>query len=331
MRTVPVQIVCRHCAEPYRTTVRGGNTRCPHCRTSRHVRVDQQWEGPVTPDLSGAASRAVEVATRPAVWVECRCGHEWQSRARDRMTIRCPECGTGQRVPYRTHANTGAVPEGRLPRPALAPSWPRTTRARTVPVWEPDDGPDDEPEPDESPRSSLTDWMRSGGREELTRAFPPGGLAGILATLGSQAPAAPAPARRAAARRPARPARPTAPNPPALLTDAPTSPAGTTLRPVDPQTLPARELRRRDDVCQIVRSLSSTLLVWHNQPPGHCEALDLDQPTDRRRCPGTAAFAVRFENGPTGADAFTCAEHARPLASIADRAEYITTTIYRLK
>lgn len=329
MRTVPVQIVCRNCAEPYRTTVRGGNTRCPHCRTSRHVRVDQQWEGPVTPDLSGAASRAVEVATRPAVWVECRCGHEWQSRARDRMTIRCPECGTGQRVPYRTHANTGAVPEGRLPRPALAPVWPRTTRTRTAPAWEPDDGPDDEPEPDEPPRSSLTDWMRNGGREELTRAFPPGGarsgLPGILAALGGRVPTAPAPARRAAARRPARPA---APNPPAIL---PTVQAGAAAGPIDPQTLPEPELRRRDDVCQIVRSLSAYLLVWHNQPSGHCEALDLNQPTDRRRCPGTAAFAVRFQNGATEVDAFTCAEHARPLASIADRAKYINTTIYRLK
>ena len=93
MRTVPVQIVCRNCAEPYRTTVRGGNTRCPHCRTSRHVRVNQEWEGPVSADLSGAASRALQAAARPPVWVECGCGHSWQSRAKDRMTIRCPECG----------------------------------------------------------------------------------------------------------------------------------------------------------------------------------------------------------------------------------------------
>lgn len=330
MRTVPVQIVCRACAQPYRTTVRGGNTRCPHCRTSRHVRIDQEWEGPVTPDLSGAASRAVEVATRSAVWIECSlCDHSWQSRAKDRMTIRCPECGTGQRVPYRTHANTGPVPEGHLPPPPRAPAPPRTirpTRARTAPAWGPDDDPEDEP-----PRSSLTDWMRNGGREELTRAFPPGGLTSILAALGGQAAPAPAPARRAAARRPARPARPAAPNAPALLPTVPTSPAGGALGPIDPQTLPTRELRRRDDMCQIVASLYSSLRVWHNQPPGHCEVLDVDQPTDRRRCLGTPAFAVRFQNGATEVDAFTCAEHARPLASIADRTPYINTTIYRLK
>jgi hypothetical protein len=81
----------------------------------------------------------------------------------------------------------------------------------------------------------------------------------------------------------------------------------------------------------MVRSLSSSLLVWHNQPPGYCEALDTNQPSEHQRCPRTAAFAVRFQNGTTEADAFTCPEHARPLASIADRAEYITTTIYRLK
>jgi hypothetical protein len=81
----------------------------------------------------------------------------------------------------------------------------------------------------------------------------------------------------------------------------------------------------------MVRSLSSSLRVWYNLPPGYCEALDIDQPSDRQRCPGVAAFAVRFRNGTTEADAFTCAAHARPLAAIADRAEYISTTIYRLK
>ncbi|WP_106971913.1 hypothetical protein [Streptomyces sp. NRRL WC-3774] len=287
----------------------------------------------MTPDMSGAASRAVEVATRPAVWVECRCGHEWQSLARDRMTIRCPECGTGQRVPYRTDANTGPSPEGYRPPPPP----PRAPRVRPAPVWEPDDDPEDEWEPDEPPRSSLADWMRSGGRNELARAFPPGGaprggLAGILAAFGARTPAAPAPApapapaRRAAAPRPARPA---VPNPPAL---APTAPAGAaSVLPVDPQTLPEREQRRRDDVCQMVRSLGTSLLVWYNQPPGRCEALDTNQPSDRQRCPGIAAFAVRFRRDVTEADAFTCAAHARPLAATADRAPYITATVYRLR
>lgn len=327
MRTVPVQIVCRSCAEPYRTTVRGGNTRCPHCRTSRHVRVDQEWEGPVTPDMSGAASRAVEVATRPAVWIECRCGHEWQSRARDRMTIRCPECGTGQRVPYRTHANTGPSPEGYRPPPP-----PRAPRVRPAPVWEPDDDPANEWEADEPERPSLAAWMGAGGRDQLARAFPPGGaphggLAGILAAFGARTPAAPAPApaRRAAAPRPARPA---APNPPAVL---PTTPAGTAVQPVDPQTLPEREQQRRDDVSRIARSLGTDLLVWYNQPTGLCEALDTNQPRERQRCPGTAAFAVRFRQDVTEADAFTCAAHARPLAALADRSPYITATIYRLR
>lgn len=327
MRTVPVQIVCRNCAEPYRTTVRGGNTRCPHCRTSRHVRVDQTWEGPITPDLTGAASRAVQASARAAVWVDCRCGHTWQSRAKDRMTIRCPECGTGQRVPYRTPENTGPSPEGYLPPPPP----PRAARVRPAPVWEPDDDPDDEPEPYEPERPSLAAWMRNGGREDLARAFPPGGaprggLAGILAALGGRAPAAPAPARRAAA---PRPARQVVPNPPAVL---PTTPAGAAaVQPIDPQALPERDLRRRDDVCQMVRSLGTPLLVWYNQPPGLCEALDTNQPKDGQRCRATATHAVRFRRDVTEADAYTCPAHTRPLAATADRAPYITATIYPLR
>ncbi|MER6611492.1 hypothetical protein ABT282_38010 [Streptomyces sp. NPDC000927] len=262
----------------------------------------------MTPELSGAASRAVQVATRAAVWVECRCGHAWQSRARDRMTIRCPECGTGQRVPYRTPENTGPSPEGYLPPPPP----PRAARVRPAPVWEPDDDAD-EWEPDEPPRSSLAD-----------------ALAGALAAF-RRAPAparvpAPAPARRAAA---PRPARPVPPNPPAVL---PTAPAGAAaVQPVAPQTLPEREQRRRDDVCQMVRSLGTPLLVWYNQPPGRCEALDTNQPRDRQRCPGTATHAVRFRRDVTEADAYTCPAHTRPLAATADRAPYITATVYALR
>ncbi|MFI7143155.1 hypothetical protein ACIBQ5_37360 [Streptomyces massasporeus] len=282
----------------------------------------------MTPELSGAASRAVQVATRAAVWVECRCGHAWQSRARDRMTIRCPECGTGQRVPYRTPENTGPSPERYLPPPPP----PRTARVRPAPVWEPDHDPEDEWESDEPERPSLAAWMRNGGRDELVRAFPPGsapgGLAGTLAALGGLAPAAPAPARRAAAPRPARPARPAAPNPPAVL---PTAPAGAAVQPIDPQTLPEREQRRRDDVCQLARSLGASLIVWYNQPPGHCEALDMTQPRDRQRCPGTVTHAVRFRRDVTEADAYTCAAHARPLAAIADRAQYVSTAVYPLR
>lgn len=240
------------------------------------------------------------------------------------MTIRCPECGTGQRVPYRTHANTGPAPEGYLPPPPP----PRAARVRPASAWEPDDDPEDEWEADEPERPSLASWMRNGGREELTRAFPPGGarpgLAGILATLGRRTATAPAPT---APRRAARPARPTVPNPPAPL---PTAPAGVVIQSVDPQTLPEREQQRRDDVSRIARSLGTSLLVWYNQPPGLCEALDTNQPREQQRCPGTAAFAVRFRQDVTEADAFTCAAHARPLASLADRSPYITATIYRM-
>lgn len=323
MRTVPVQIVCRKCTAPFRTTVRGGNTRCPECRTSRHVRLNQEWEGPVPKDLSGAATRAAQTAQRPPVWVECGCGHEWQSRAKDRMTIRCPECGTGQRVPHRTHENTGPRPEGRR-----APA-PPPARYRPEPRWEPDEEEDQEDEHDD--RTPLTTWFRGGGREELVRAFAPrpaapapGGLAAILSALQGQAqPSAPA-----AAPRPPRPS----PAPRPAPAPAPVAaPAGGGIQPIDPQTLPPKEVRRRDDVCQIVRSLSASLMVWYNQPAGLCEALDTTQPRDRQRCPATASHVVRFRKEVTEADAYVCPSHARPLAATADHAEFISATIYRRK
>ncbi|MFD7462974.1 MULTISPECIES: hypothetical protein [unclassified Streptomyces] len=265
--------------------------------------MDQEWEGPVTAELSAAASRAVRAAARPAVWVECRCGHTWQSRAKDRMTIRCPECGTGQRVPHRTHANTGPAPEGYLP-PAPPP---RAARVRPAPSWEPDDDPDDW-EPDEPPRSSLADSLAS-----LLGAFRP-------------VPDRPAPRPARLPRAAARPA--VAPRATAPL---PTAPAGAVVQPVDPQTLPEREQQRRDDVSRIARSLGTSLLVWYNQPPGLCEALDTNQPREQQRCPASVAFAVRFRQDVTEADAFTCAAHARPLAALADRSPYITATIYRMR
>src|SRR5690606_22588782 len=131
-----------------------------------------------------------------------------------------------------------------------------------------------------------------------------------------------------------------APRPPSAPRPAPATPrpapapatsARATLHPVDPQTLPEREQRRRDDVCQMVRSLGSSLLVWYNSPPGACEALDTNQTSDRQRCPIPAAFAVRFRRDVTEADAFTCPEHTRPLAALADRSPYITATVYRMR
>lgn len=231
------------------------------------------------------------------------------------MTIRCPECGTGQRVPYRTHANTGPSPEGYRPAPAL----PRVGRSRPAPAWEPDEEPEDEWEPDEPQRPSLPAWPRPG--------VSSGGLAGILAALAGQAPAAPAAVRPVAAPRPARPAAPTRPAP------LPTLPAGPIVQPVDVPALGLREENRRTRACQMVRSLSprGALLLWYDQPTGLCEALDATQPRERQRCPGTATHVVRFRQDSTEADAFTCPAHARPLAALTDRSPYVTAAIYPLR
>lgn len=305
MRTVPVQIICRKCANPYRTTVRGGNTRCPHCRTSRHVRIDQEWEGPVPPDLAGAAARSDEIASRPPVWVECRCGHEWQSRARDRMTIRCPECGTGQRVPYRTHENTGPTPARRRPAPA-----PRPVRTRPEPPWRPVQAPAD-PWEDERP--------------ETPPRRPADALAGFLAALQGRTRPVPAPA----APRPAAPA--VAPRP-APAPRRPSAPAPTAVAPIDVSTLPLREQNRRDRMSQVLRSLSAPLMVWYDAPPGLCEVLDQTLPRDQQRCPRTMTHGVTFFQG-NGDDvtAYACTEHTGPLAATALRSPYIRASPYRIR
>ncbi|NEE35369.1 hypothetical protein G3M53_59375 [Streptomyces sp. SID7982] len=212
------------------------------------------------------------------------------------MTIRCPGCGTGQRVPHRTHDNTGAAPARTFPAP-------RAAERRSAPAWGAETDPEDEWTPDEpeQPESAL------------------GGLAAILAAIQSSVrPAPAAPARQVA--RPIAPVRP-APAPATPVREI----AG--VQPIDPQQLPERERRRRDDVCQIARSLSAPLMVWYNQPPGLCEAMDTTQPRDRQRCPATATHAVEFVRDVTVVHAFACAAHARPLALTADRSPYIAATV----
>ncbi|MFE6986573.1 hypothetical protein ACFVBG_36280, partial [Streptomyces fimicarius] len=268
---------------------------------------EQEWEGPVSAELSAAAARSVEIGARLPVWVECRCGHEWQSRARDRMTIRCPECGTGQRVPSRTHQNTGPVSERRRPVPA-----PRPSRPRLEPSWRSVRAPVD-PREDEQPAAAPV--------------RPSVALAGFLAALQGRNRPTPAPA----APRPAAPALTPRSAPAPAPVPVPTDTRGGGIAPIDVQQLPEPERRRRDDVCQMVRSLSAPLMVWYNTPPGLCEALDTTLPRDRQRCPGTVTHAVRFFRDLTEADAFTCAAHAGPLTATAARSAYIQASPYRIR
>lgn len=312
MKTTFVQVVCRQCQHPYRTRVRGGSTRCPKCRTTRYVRKDQEWEGEVPAALSGAAARAEEMAARKPVWVTCREGHSWQSRARDMTSVRCPECGAGTRVPRRTHYNTHPAPPWEVPVPAPAPA-KRPARPPARPrAYDPEPAPVPSwPRPLVPPRPLAPAPLPA----------PSGGLLGLLAARirpgreeSVTAPAAPvpAPAPQPARRRPA------------------VAVPGTSRPVLDEE----KDRRRRDAVCQIVRSLatsSSSLMVWYDTPPGLCEVLDPTLPRDRQRCPATVTHGVRFYRDATEADAFTCGEHAGPLATIAARAEYITAVPYRIR
>src|SRR6185503_2715139 len=83
----------------------------------------------------------------------------------------------------------------------------------------------------------------------------PGGLAAILAAFQGRTLPAPAPAAPVAPR----PVRPAVPDRP-----APFPAPAVAVQRVDPQQLPAKELRRREDVCQISRSLCGPLMVWYD-------------------------------------------------------------------
>ncbi|WP_406164385.1 hypothetical protein [Streptomyces canus] len=97
-------------------------------------------------------------------------------------------------------------------------------------------------------------------------------------------------------------------------------------------TLPLREQGRRDRISQVVRSLSSPLLVWYDTPEGLCEVLDTTLPRDQRRCPGTTTHGVTFYQGDgTDVTAFTCTAHAGPLAATALRSAYIRASPYRFR
>lgn len=292
MKTVPVQIVCRKCGTPYRTTVRASNTRCRKCRTSRYVRKDQQWEGP--PSEHGAAeSRAEQANRRAPVWCRCpQCEHEWQSRARDHVTLRCPECRNPVRVPRRRWENTQSTPRARLhyysPEPVEPPA-PAPARPAPAPY--------------------------------IGQGPTPGGLfAGLLSLLGQrpigplvepEAPPAPAPARSA---RP-RPARPAAPRPADTAPPAP--------RTAD------RETQRRDSIASLVRSLGGPVLVDYNAPSGRCEALDTRLPREQQRCPASASRRVDYRTTLHGhTHAFACPQHARDFADAAAPHDAVNVVVY---
>lgn len=135
MRTVPVQIVCIRCSNPYRTTVRGGNTRCPECAHPRWVPLDQEWEGPVG-ELPGAADRAAEFAERPAYALLCgECENRWTSKAKPGTVLRCPSCGHSKRVPANPRPAAGEPARTAAPPRAARPAPParRPTPAERLP------------------------------------------------------------------------------------------------------------------------------------------------------------------------------------------------------
>lgn len=305
MRTVPVQVVCRKCDEPFRTTVRGGNTRCPRCKTSRYVQLRQEWEGP-RETMTAAAARVEEVNARAPVWCSCPgCEHEWQSRARDHVSVRCPSCGRGVRVPRRRWENTQPEPGAVQPLPA-----PAVIRQPPVEDQPYVPAPLAQPAPVPSAAPSLGRLLTA----VLQHRFAPAAAVDVDPEPETDPQPRPAPTRR----------RPTsAPAPiPARTPGPPLRQLGDT----------AREERRQDSVCSLVRSMGSTLMIRWRTPAGRCEAMESDQPRERQNCPATVTHAVAFSN--TVHDetaAYTCPEHARALVELAEGFPFISATAYKLR
>lgn len=88
---------CPHCGWEWRTRANGYRARCMRCNTSHYVPR-------VTTD---------SLADRVPVGCTCsRCGHQWQSRARSRSAIRCPECRHSVWVPQRTGSAPSPADKG---------------------------------------------------------------------------------------------------------------------------------------------------------------------------------------------------------------------------
>jgi DNA-directed RNA polymerase subunit RPC12/RpoP len=194
-RSASLQLVCKSCRKTYRTTVRGGSTRCPHCGVSRHVPIDQTWEG----------SKASPAASAPAldrdpVGVECnRCSHTWSSWAASGSSIRCPKCRHTRRVPRREakRVPTKQAP-GRKTPPVQQPARQtvRQTPVRTLvrtPTRQPVRQPVRQPTP---PRSPLP---RKPVRQDPSPTTPAlvNQVALLLRALQKPTAASPAPTRAA--------------------------------------------------------------------------------------------------------------------------------------
>lgn len=317
-----VNVVCDVCGRTVTTRVSGNTTRCPK--------------------RSGGCGNPITVptgSTRPAVTVDCyECGHQWGTRAREGSTVRCPGCRHPRRVP------TGS-------RDRIDPGAPRVYR-------------DDAPERAAPSRTAHRESGRGllGSLADLFRAGAPDGSRRIeclhcghgwrtTAAPGNSircpecrrmrrvptGPARPAPARTQAPETATPRPAPLAPALPFLAPSRPPTavpaPGGHRPGPIDPQTLPQAEQTRRDRVCQTVRALSggTGLLVWYNQPPGACEALDTGQLPEAQRCPHRATHAVRYVEGANSTHAYACTGHAGHLAALAQRSPHITATVHPIR
>lgn len=214
-KSVPVQIVCRGCGGAYRTRARtapdgsGGKTRCPGCGRQRRVSRYQEWEGPGAPSPAHGA-----VLARSPVGCRCRrCGHEWESRARDGVSIHCPRCRVSLRVPARgaVGATSGSLSGRRAvpPAPVRGAGGVSSARDDSWPVVSP-------------PPVPASPGPRATRSTTLPGAVPAVGIPGFLGdVLRMMAPARPAPAGPPSSAAPSRP-RPTAPPAPV----APRAPEG---------------------------------------------------------------------------------------------------------
>ncbi|MDX2683696.1 hypothetical protein [Streptomyces soliscabiei] len=319
-----VTLACDACGHRWRTREgESGTVHCPECSHPHRIQAG-----------CGATITVPAGSTRPPITLDCyACDHQWDTRAQEGGTVRCPECRHPRRVPTgaRDHIDPGTPREVR--REAPAPKRPATPR----------------PEPQKSGRGFLAalgdlfnsvDSTPAGqdidclhcGHEWTTTAAPGNSvrcpecrrMRRIPTGTGRPRPPSPRKAPAPAAPRAARPAAPRPAVPGPLAQPAPVRPS---LSPWDIE----RERNRRDRTGMLVRSLGGPLYMWVDQPPGACEVLDSTQLREHQRCPRPANVSVQFRNGPTEGTTYACLPHGAGLLALTERSPYITAETYPLR
>lgn len=311
------KITCQKCGRTIHTRQSANVTRCPVARGG-----------------CGATVYAPARPVRSLAVVSClHCPAVWETRSKAGNMVRCPDCRKPRRVPAGIRSQpvdyyqAPPPPRRRAPRssppprsvwsPPPAPPPPAPSMARPAPTWEPED----EWEPQAPERPPVAPRRRPAApARTFTRPTGPLGLAAVLgAALGVKLPA-PSPAPATVQSSPARSA-----------VDLRQLPAVAPAVDHVPSRNEEKDQRRRQSVTALVTSLGGPFRVAYDSPLGTCECMNVSLPRESQRCKATASRAVVFGNTFTlDVAAYVCADHAGPLAAMAQRSDQVAVEIRNL-